>query len=63
VKTEKQYNELKQAAIHLIDRIEVMINSDEYKNVWTIAWAHGMPYKGINVKKEYDILKELVKKN
>ena len=51
-------DDLKKKAQALIDKIEKIHQSEEYKSVWTLAWSHGMPYSGETYEKELEELKK-----
>lgn len=43
---------IEEAATKLLNKIDIIINSDAYKNVFVIAAIHNCPYRGQNFETE-----------
>ena len=46
-----------QRARELLNKIDLVDSSDEYKSVWTINWIYARPYSGPNFGKELENLR------
>ena len=51
---------LRSAAQALIDRLDLIQGSDEYKSVWTLTAIHGMPYAGPTSEIEIKALRDVL---
>ena len=59
-KFQAKHQELHRAVSRLVDRLELIGNSEEYRSVFAMAQIHGTPYNGPTYDKELSTVKKLL---
>lgn len=58
---ELEKSDLEIAVRALVDKIDFVVNSEEYQHVFVSSYVHNHPYQGPNFGAELKVVKELLK--